>query len=65
MSLRVAVLSLHSHDERSFLDDRALALVAGDLRAAGLDVELVVAVLARDGALEALVRALADRDVIV
>ena len=43
--MRVAILSVHSHSDRSFLDDRILALVSGDLRAAGIDNELVVAFL--------------------
>lgn len=41
--MRVAVLSVHSHRDRSFLDDRELALVAGDLRAAGVESDLVAA----------------------
>lgn len=62
---RVAVVSLHSHDDRSFLDDRVLALVAGDLRADGVDADLVVASLAQDGALDALADALAPYSAIV
>jgi hypothetical protein len=42
---RVAILSLHSHGDRSFLDDAQLALLSGDLRADGIDNDLVVAVL--------------------
>lgn len=40
---KVAILSFHSHDDRSFLDDRELALASGDLRRAGVDNDLVVA----------------------
>jgi hypothetical protein len=43
--VRTAILSVHSHSDRSFLDDRMLALISGDLRAAGIDNELVVALL--------------------
>lgn len=47
---RAAIVSLQSHGDRSFLDDRTLALVSGDLRAAGVDNDLIVAVLdAREG----------------
>lgn len=42
---RVAVLSVHSHGDRSFLDDRNLALLSGELSARGVDNDLVVAVL--------------------
>jgi hypothetical protein len=42
---RVAILSFHSHGDRSFLDDRELALVSGDLRALGIDNDLVVTAL--------------------
>ena len=45
---RVAVVSLHSHGDRSFLDDRGLALVAGDLRAGGVDADLVDGVMDAD-----------------
>lgn len=65
MSPRVAVVSLHSHDDRSFLDDRALALVAGDLRAEGVDADLVVAVVDREERLDALAAALAGYGVVV
>ncbi|MCC6644657.1 MAG: hypothetical protein IT374_03670 [Polyangiaceae bacterium] len=41
--LPFAVLSLHSHDGRSFLDDVASHHLAGDLRALGLPGDLVVA----------------------
>ncbi|MGE0784972.1 MAG: hypothetical protein AB7S26_04730 [Sandaracinaceae bacterium] len=50
MAPRVAILSLHSHADRSFLDDRELALVSGDLRRAGVDNELVVAHVPDDAA---------------
>ena len=36
MSPTLAILSVHSHGDRSFLDDRELALVSGEL-AAGYD----------------------------
>jgi hypothetical protein len=39
----VALLSLHSHRDRSFLDDVVLHELSGELRAAGLENELVVA----------------------
>lgn len=70
--MRVAVLSVHSHRDRSFLDDRLLALVAGDLRDAGVEGALVVAFLDAQGRdptrspeLEALATRLEDRDLIV
>src|SRR6185503_12996794 len=50
---RVALVSFHNHGDRSFLDDRFLALLSGDLRAAGVENELHVAILgdeARDAA---------------
>ena len=43
--MRVAFLSLHSHGDRSFLDDSGLALAAGRARRAGHDARLVVAAL--------------------
>lgn len=42
---RAAILSVHSHGDRSFLDDRDLAVLSGDLRREGIDNDLVVAVL--------------------
>lgn len=42
---RAALLCLHSHGDRSFLDDRELALLSGELSAAGQPNDLVVAVL--------------------
>ena len=45
MSPTLAILSVHSHGDRSFLDDRELALVSGELREAGIDNDLVVAVI--------------------
>ncbi len=39
----VALLSLHSHRDRSFLDDVVLHELSGELRAAGLENDLVVA----------------------
>ncbi len=46
--IRVGFVSPHSHGDRSFLDDSALALAAGRARAAGHDARLVVVAL--DGA---------------
>lgn len=43
--LPAAILSLHSHRDRSFLDDVILHHVSGALRAAGIDNDLVVALL--------------------
>ena len=43
--MRTAILSLHSHSDRSFLDDRDLAVLSGELRAGGHDNDLVVVVL--------------------
>jgi hypothetical protein len=63
---RTALLTLHSHGDRSFLDDREIALVSGDLTAAGIGNDLVHAVLdgeAGDG-FARLVDALSDYDVI-
>jgi len=69
----VAILSFHSHSDRSFLDDRELALLSGVLRDAGIANDLVLAVITRemerdDGESEVerrLVEALADYDPIV
>lgn len=44
----VALLSLHSHGDRSFLDDRELALLSGSLRDEGIANDLVLAVLASE-----------------
>ena len=44
----VAILSFHSHSDRSFLDDRELALLSGALRDDGIANDLVVAVLPRE-----------------
>ncbi len=41
----VAILSFHSHSDRSFLDDRELALLSGDLRTSGIENDLVLAVI--------------------
>ncbi|HEY3497421.1 MAG TPA: radical SAM protein [Polyangiaceae bacterium] len=43
--MRVAVLSFHSHSDRSYLDDRELAVLSGHLRSDGLESDLVVVVL--------------------
>jgi len=45
---RVAILSFHSHSDRSFLDDRELALLSGALRQRGIANELVLSVLPGD-----------------
>lgn len=42
---RAAILSLHSHAARSFLDDASLALLSGDLRRVNVHNDLVLAVL--------------------
>ena len=44
---RVAILSFHSHSDRSFLDDRELALLSGALRERGIANDLVLSVLPR------------------
>jgi hypothetical protein len=44
----VAILSFHSHSDRSFLDDRDLALLSGALRDDGIANDLVLAVITRD-----------------
>jgi hypothetical protein len=43
-----AILSVHSHSDRSFLDDRELALLSGILREDGIENDLVVAVIRPD-----------------
>ncbi len=48
--MRSAFLSLHSHGDRSFLDDSVLAHISGQLRRRGYDNELVLAAL--DGAVD-------------
>ena len=40
----VAILSFHSHSDRSFLDDRDLALLSGVLRQDDIDNDLIVVV---------------------
>ena len=44
----VAILSFHSHSDRSFLDDRELALLSGTLRQEGIANDLLLAVVTRD-----------------
>src|SRR5262249_28594662 len=44
----VAILSFHSHSDRSFLDDRELALLSGALREDGIVNDLVLAVITRE-----------------
>jgi len=46
--LPAAILSLHSHRDRSFLDDVILHHVSGALTAAGIDNDLIVAFLPAD-----------------
>lgn len=55
---RVAILSFHSHGDRSFLDDRDLAIVCGDLRDDGIAADLVLVAF---GAGEALDRAVEEQ----
>jgi len=45
----VAILSFQSHNDRSFLDDRELALLSGRLRDEGITNDLVVGVIMPDG----------------
>lgn len=54
----VAVLSLHSHRERSFLDDVTLHEASGALRAAGIENDLVVACVVDEASAERLAHAL-------
>lgn len=66
----VAILSFHSHSDRSFLDDRELALLSGALRARGIANDLILTVVPRDGNGEAdvedrLAAALAPYDPVV
>lgn len=49
--LRTAIVSAHSHGDRSFLDDRELALLSGDLRARRADHAWIVAVCEQPDAL--------------
>lgn len=44
----VAILSFHSHADRSFLDDRELALLSGTLRDDGIANDLVLVVITRE-----------------
>jgi hypothetical protein len=44
----VAILSFHSHSDRSFLDDRELALLSGTLRNDGIANDLVLVVITPD-----------------
>ncbi len=71
MAPRTAIVSLHSHRDRSFLDDRLLADLSGHLRLAGYDNDLVVSVLdpsqplAQDAGWRGLLRTLEAYDVVV
>jgi hypothetical protein len=49
----VAILSFHSHSDRSFLDDRELALLSGDLREGGIANDLVLVVVTQEMEAEA------------
>lgn len=64
----MAILSVHSHGDRSFLDDADLARLSGDLRQLGVASELVLVAL-RDGqedpAIAELSRVLSDYRVVV
>lgn len=65
--MSVAILSVHSHGDRSFLDDADLARLSGDLRQAGVPSDLVLVALGRDEddpAFPALVEVLRGYDVI-
>lgn len=64
MALRTALLSLHSHADRSFLDDPVLALLSGDLRSRGHESDVVVAVLEPPDDLRGLVAVLGEYDVV-
>jgi hypothetical protein len=67
-AVRTAILSIHSHGDRSFLDDADLARLSGDLRQLGLASDLVLVVLAEglaDPSFAPLVQALAEYRVIV
>src|SRR5690348_8866865 len=44
----VAILSFHSHSDRSFLDDRELALLSGALREDGIANDVVLTVVTKD-----------------
>src|SRR5437868_12655217 len=44
----IAILSFHSHSDRSFLDDRELALLSGALHADGIANDLVLVVITHD-----------------
>lgn len=44
----VAILSFHSHSDRSFLDDRELALLSGELRSGGIANDLVLVVVGKE-----------------
>ena len=46
---RVAIVSLHSHGDRSFLDDRDLAVLAGDMEQLGYPCDHVIAVIDEEG----------------
>ena len=61
----VAVLSLHSHRDRSFLDDVALHESSGALRAAGIENDLVIACITDDREIPRLVDALRGYPTIV
>jgi len=67
-AVRTAILSIHSHGDRSFLDDADLARLSGDLRQRGLPSDLVLVALAEgpdDPAFRSLVQALTEYRVIV
>jgi hypothetical protein len=67
---RVAILSFHSHGDRSFLDDRELAVVSAELRADGVVNDLVLVAFGADAGTDAstlqlLIARLASYDVVV
>jgi hypothetical protein len=61
----VAILSLHSHRDRSFLDDISLHESSGALRAAGIENDLVIACITTDEELPRLAAALLTYPTIV
>ncbi len=65
---KFAILSLHSHADRSYLGDRELSVLSGELRAEGVACDVVASVVEPDApgaALDALVQALGPYDVVL
>ncbi len=44
----IAILSFHSHSDRSFLDDRELAIISGELRQQGVANDLLLTVVTKE-----------------